>query len=121
MTRVAKYNDEYCIKAEEILSQGKSLAAVCAAMDIGRTTLYEWRENHPEFKFALARGLEKAQIYWEQIGEDGVKGNYEKFGGAPWIFTMKNRFRADYAEEREDKKTLSDTVVEKLLDRLVDS
>jgi transposase-like protein len=110
-----KYKKEFCSKAEEILATGKSLAAVCASLDIARCTLYEWRDKHPEFKESLDKGLQKCQQYWEEIGEDGIKGNYEKFGAAPWIFTMKNRFREDYKEEKEEKKDDDKSVLEKLI------
>ena len=113
-----KYHKDMCIKAEEVLSNGESLAGICAELDISRATLYEWRDTHPEFKEAVDRGLQKAQRVWEKIGQDGIKGHYEKFNSAPWIFTMKNRFRQDY---KEDKDTKSDntSLVEKLLDRLI--
>lgn len=118
MGRPAKYKPEHCIKAEEVLANGESLAAICAEIDITRTTLYDWRDTYPEFKDAIERGLQKAQRVWEQMGQDGVKGNYEKFGSAPWIFTMKNRFREDYKEDK-DVKPDNASLVEKLLDRLI--
>lgn len=114
-----KYRSEFCAKAEEVLAGGESLAAVCAELGICRTTLYEWRDSHPEFASALSSGLQKAQRVWEQIGRDGIVGNYEKFNGAPWIFTMKNRFRDDYAEDKEQKSS-ADTILEKIIDKLVE-
>jgi hypothetical protein len=110
-----KYKKEYPQKAEEILATGKSLAAVCAQLDISRETLYAWKESHPEFKEAIKKGLLKAQAVWEEMGENGIKGNYEKFGAAPWIFTMKNRFREDYKEDKEEKKDDSQSVLEKII------
>jgi hypothetical protein len=110
-----KYKKEYAKKAEEILATGKSLAAVCAAFDVTRQSLYDWRDSHPEFKEALEKGLQKAQAVWEQMGEDGIKGNYEKFGAAPWIFTMKNRFRDDYTEDKDDKQDNAVSVLEKII------
>jgi hypothetical protein len=114
-----KYKSEYCEKAEEILSKGKSLAAVCAHISIGRSTLYEWRDNHPEFREAVNRGMQKCQAFWEDLGFEGMVGNFDKFNSTPWIFTMKNRFREDYQEDKE-VKPVSETLVEKLIDRLVD-
>lgn len=108
-----KFNDEYCKKAEEILGGGRSLAAVCAHMNIARSTLYEWRDNHPAFKSAIDRGLQKSQAYWEEMGMDGVNGEIDKFGATTWIFTMKNRFRDDYREDKEVSK--GESAVEKFL------
>jgi hypothetical protein len=110
-----KYKPELCSKALEVLKNGESLAAVCCELDITRETLRLWRDEHPEFREAIDRGLQHAQRHWELIGKDGVVGNYEKFNGAPWIFTMKNRFRADYADDKEDKKDDDKTVLEKII------
>ena len=110
-----KYKNEYCKKAEEILAGGRSLAAVCAKLNIARSTLYEWRDNNPEFKQAIDKGLQKCQAYWEELGIDGVTGNYEKFAAAPWIFTMKNRFRDDYTEDKDDKQDNAVSVLEKII------
>lgn len=114
-----KYKEEFCDIATEILASGKSLAAVCAKLDIARPTLYEWRDTYPEFRNAISRGLDRCQAYWEEIGHSGITGGYEKFSATPWIFTMKNRFRADYAEEK-DVKSDNAVLIEKLIDKLVD-
>lgn len=114
-----KYHKDMCIKAEQVLTGGESLAAVCAELDISRTTLYEWRDTHKEFSDAISRGLQKAQRTWERIGRDGIEGNYEKFNAAPWIFTMKNRFRDDYKEDKEQKSE-STSIIEKLIDKLAE-
>lgn len=116
---ILKYKPSFCATATKVLSGGESLAAVCAEIGISRSTLYEWRENHEEFKEALAVGLQRAQRDWERLGRDGIEGNLEKFSASPWIFTMKNRFRDDYAEDKEAKPA-SESLVEKLLDRLID-
>lgn len=110
-----KYKDEHCLKAEEILAKGKSLAAVCAHLNIARCTLYEWRDTNPDFKAAIQRGLQKCQALWEDIGTNGVTGEYDKFAAAPWIFIMKNRFREDYQEDKEDKKNDDKSVLEKII------
>ncbi len=115
----SKYKPEYCEVAAKVLAGGESYAAVCAELDICRSTLYNWRDAHPEFASALNKGLQKAQREWERIGKDGVEGNLEKFSASPWIFTMKNRFREDYKEDKQEK-TVSESIVEKLIDRLVE-
>lgn len=114
-----KYRKEMCGIAEQVLAGGESLAAICADLDITRTTLYEWRDNHADFKDAINRGLQKAQRRWEKIGQDGIVGNYEKFNSAPWIFTMKNRFRDDYTEDK-DTKPIDKSVVEMLINKLAE-
>jgi hypothetical protein len=103
MTGHKKYNKSMCAIAEKVLAEGESLAAICADLNICRATLYEWRETYPEFKQAIDRGLQKAQREWEKIGTNGAKGLYEKFSAPTWIFTMKNRFRDDYRDDKEVK------------------
>lgn len=110
-----KYKKQFAEQAAEVLAEGKSLAAVCAHLNIARSTLQEWQKNHQEFSEAIDLGLQKAQAKWEEWGEDGIKGNYDKFGAAPWIFTMKNRFRHDYKEDKEEKKDDSASVLEKII------
>jgi hypothetical protein len=113
------YKPEYCEIAAKVLADGESLAAVCAELDICRATLYKWRDDFPEFANALNKGLQKAQREWERIGREGITGQIDKFGASPFIFTMKNRFRDDYKEDRE-AKPVGETVLERLLDKLAD-
>ena len=110
-----KYKKEYCKTAEKVLANGESLAALCAEIGIVRSTMHEWRKNHIEFNEAVELGLLKCQRIWEQMGRDGVVGNYEKFSAAPWIFTMKNRFRNDYAEDKDEKQDNAVSVLEKII------
>jgi hypothetical protein len=110
-----KYKKEYAKKAADILASGKSKAAVCAALSISRRTFYDWCTAHEEFHDAVDIGMQKCQTVWEEIGEDGIKGNYERFGAAPWIFTMKNRFREDYTDEKDEKQDTAVSVLEKII------
>lgn len=109
----SEYKPEYCKVAAKVLANGESLAAVCAELDICRATLYNWRAAHPEFASSLNAGLQKAQRRWEKMGEEGITGQIDKFSASPWIFTMKNRFRDDYSEEKEASK--GESAVEKFL------
>jgi len=99
----SKYNPEYCEIATKVLADGESLAAVAAEIGICRATLYNWRDTHPEFSLALRIGLQKAQRDWEKLGKQGIKGELDKFSAPAWIFTMKNRFRDDYAEDKSEQ------------------
>ena len=113
------YHEGLCDIAIAVLAGGESLAAVADELDICRTTLYEWRGKHPEFERAIQKGLLKSQRHWERVGGDGIVGNLEKFAAAPWVFTMKSRFREDYAEEKAEKGA-AETLVDKLIDKLCD-
>lgn len=110
------YDESYCTKAIEVLSNGESLVAVAAELGVSRKTVYEWKDKHPEFKEAIEDGLARSQRYWEQMGHDGTTGANKDFCATPWMFTMKSRFRADYAEDKKDDS--KDSVIEKLLEKL---
>lgn len=118
MARLSEYKPEYCKIAADVLARGKSKAAVCAVLDICRPTFYQWCDIYPEFNSAVSQGMQKAQAYWEDLGEQGIRGDIEKFGGSPWIFTMKNRFRDDYKDDKADDKGITNSIVEKLIDKL---
>jgi hypothetical protein len=110
-----QYKPEMAKVALEELSQGKSIAAVCVALGIGRTSFYKYAENFPDFYDAVERGLAASQVYWEKIGESGIKGEFKNFGGAPWQFIMKNRFKDDYAEDKKDDKSNAESVLEQIM------
>jgi transposase-like protein len=109
-----KYKPEFCDIAIKVLADAESLAAVCDEIGVARSTLYLWRDKYEEFGRALDFGKQKSQRKLERIGMQGMVGDIEKFSPTPWIFTMKNRFREDYAEQKEEKST-NDSIVEQLL------
>ena len=115
----SKYKPEYCEVAAKVLAGGESLAAVCAELDICRATLYNWRNDHPEFASSINRGLQKAQRSWEAFGREAMEGQVDRFSAPSWIFTMKNRFRDDYKEDKQEK-TVSESLVDKLIDKLAE-
>lgn len=109
------YNESMCEEAIQILSSGKSIARLATNLGVCRDSIYEWRDKHPEFARALKMGKDACQAYWEDIGENGAIGEFEKFSAPTWIFTMKNRFRDDYADEKKEEKDTSQSVLEKII------
>lgn len=115
MARTSEYKPEYCEIAVKVLASGESKAAVAAEIGTSKQTLYKWMSIFPDFKDAIECGLALAQRDWELLGRDGITGRYEKFSAAGWIFTMKNRFRDDYAEDKKEEKSESTSLLEKLI------
>lgn len=113
------YNQALCEKAREIMARGKSIARLATDLGVCRETIYDWRDKHPEFAKALKAGRDAAQAHWEDIGEEGVLGEIKNFSATTWIFTMKNRFRDDYKEDKKDNP-VAEVLMDKLIDRLVD-
>jgi len=113
------YDESMCEIARQLLAKGKSIARVATDLGVCRDSIYDWRDKHPEFARALKTGKDSAQSHWEDIGEEGITGEIKNFSATAWMFTMKNRFRDDYKEDK-DKKDDNGSLVEKILGRLTE-
>ncbi len=109
------YNESMCEIAELVLGKGKTIARLATTLDVCRDTIYQWRDKHPEFARSLKKGRDAGQAHWEDVGEAGIKGEIKNFAGTSWMFTMKNRFRDDYKEEKEQKNDDSASVLERII------
>jgi len=94
-----KYNKKFCNKVIKMLSQGKTMTAVCAAIGITHDTFYRWQERYPEFKDAVEFGKLLEQEHFEQLGYEAMLGRIDNFNTRVWIMFMKNRF--NYADKTE--------------------
>lgn len=99
--RPSKYKAEFCDIVIEKGAEGATLAEMADAIDIDRSTLNDWREQHPEFSRAVKRGLDKAQAWWERQGRLATFGAGDGFNATSWIFNMKNRFRDDWRDKQD--------------------
>lgn len=113
--RPTDYKPEFCAIAESVLANGESKAAVCAELEISRQTLYDWQDRHPDFKNSIEIGLAKSQRDWENLGRNAAIGGVDKFPQAAWIFTMKNRFRDDYKDDKKDETNEAASLLEKIM------
>jgi hypothetical protein len=100
----------------ELAAAGKSLAQISARLDIPRTTLISWGEQHDEFSTALMRAKELEQNWWEDQAQENLTA--DKFNAPVWKKSMEARFRNDYTDRQEvtgkdggpiETKELSDT------------
>jgi len=98
--RPSKYDPVFCDAVIEAGKEGKTLAEMAAAIGIDRSTLTDWQEQHPEFSRAVKAGLDAAQAWWEQNGRIATFGGIEGFNATSFIFNMKNRFKADWADRQ---------------------
>lgn len=115
----SKYEPWMNETAMKLFEQGKSVVAVCAALRIVKDTYYNWKRDpeHPFYPIA-SQGEILSQAYWEERGESGIFGEIDKFAGSSWQFVMKNRFRDSYQADNKDEKPVSETLLEKLLEKL---
>ena len=77
--RPTTYDPKFCEEVEALGRQGKSWMQMASALRIARSTLYEWKDSHPEFSDALNRARTDSQAKWEnyldgRIFEDGGQG-----------------------------------------------
>ena len=118
------FNDKYEPWMNDValakFSQGKSVTAVCNALNIVRDTYYNWKNDkeHPFYPVA-SKGEQLSHEFWEDIGVNGITGELDKFAGSSWQFVMKNRFREHYSDQQKEKE--GNTAVEMLLTMLAES
>ena len=102
--RPSSYRPEYCELAVKLGAQGKSYAQIGAAIGVARKTLYEWADQFPEFRDAIARARDLSLAWWEEQAHIGMWESPEgqRLNPQLWSRSMAARFPDDY---RESKKT----------------
>jgi transposase-like protein len=93
-----KYKPAYCDEVIEFLAKGHSVAAFAGHISVNRDTVYEWAEQHPEFKAAKDIGINAATKWWEdRLIDSALNG---KAGGnvTAIIFGLKNRAHKDWSD-----------------------
>lgn len=97
--RPTTYDPAYCDKVIELGKQGKSPVQIAVALEVPRTTMLSWAEDHEEFSTALTRAKELEQDWWENAGQNGLVT--PGFNASVWSKSMQARFRDDYTERQE--------------------
>jgi hypothetical protein len=101
--RPSTYDPAIIPELLEHAAQGRSLAQISARLDIPRTTMISWGEEHPEFSTALTRAKELEQAWWEDVGQSGLTA--DKFNSALWQKSVSARFRNEYTERMQQEHT----------------
>jgi hypothetical protein len=114
MSKHTEYDPKFCDLLPTLFENGASITKVCVKLDIHRDTYYEWKKRYPDFADAAKQGELQSQVYWEEMGQDGIFGGIDKFAGSSWQFVMKNRFRDSYQADNQPK-SIGDTFLEQLL------
>ncbi len=68
---------------------GSSVEKVCQMWGIVPTTYYKWIDNHPDFAEAHEHGKRDNMIWWQEVGQAGITGQF-KLNAAAYNFTMSN-------------------------------
>jgi hypothetical protein len=64
--RPSKYDPAYCDAVVEHMKDGASLTSFAAEIDVARSTIGEWMNEHQEFSAACARAKAKCAAWWEK-------------------------------------------------------
>lgn len=89
--RPTKYKPEYCDLLVSMLSNGASLIEFCAEVGICKQTLYNWKDDNPEFLDSYTQAIVNGQAYWEKWLR--TKGMTDNKANAPLVkLYFANRF-----------------------------
>lgn len=94
-----KYNPKYCEMVIELGRAGKSQEQISAEIDVPRSTMASWAQQHEEFSAALTRAKELEADWWETKGQEALEN--KDFNAAVWKVSMQARFRDKYTERKE--------------------
>lgn len=95
--RPTHYTDDIGQKIVAEMEQGFSLAASAAAFDIGRRTVYDWKDKHPDFAAMIDIAMVKRQRFHENRLYETTLGPV----ATTTIFTLKNAGAEDWREKQE--------------------
>lgn len=108
-----KYRPEYCEKVVEFMSDGSSIVAFAAHLNVTRETVFEWARVHPKFSDSLNLAREKCQAWWEDQGKNSLidqtrNGDSDRFNDRLWKMNMVCRFQKDWSEKVKADENISD-------------
>lgn len=108
--RPSTYDPAYCEQVIELGKLGKSVEQIAAYLGVGTKTLYNWRNEYPEFLHALDISKDFEQAWWEDQAhaymletKDGPKLN-----ASLWSRSMAARFPKKYREQTKTEITGAD-------------
>lgn len=108
----APKGNDYNLKWKTPVERQEAFAAVCEHLAQGYSkecfpladwdTIESYCEKFPEDfpTEKLKEAMRAHRLLWEGIGIDGARGKINNFSASSWIFNMKNRFRADWADRQ---------------------
>ena len=108
--RPSLYDPAYIEQVIELGKIGKSTEAIGAILGVGTKTLYNWRDEHPDFLHALELAKEFELQWWEDIAQAHMIENKEsdKINASIWSRSMAARFPKKYRESVKQEITGAD-------------
>jgi hypothetical protein len=108
--RPSKYDSKFCDEVIALGKIGKSVEAIGALLGVGTKTLYNWRDENPEFLHALDMAKEFELQWWEDIAQTHMVENKEsdRLNATIWSRSMAARFPKKYREQVKQEITGAD-------------
>ena len=105
--RPSQYDPAYCERIIELGRLGKSIEQIAAQIGVGTKTMYNWRDEFPEFLRALELAKELELDWWENIAQNMMVENKDgsKLNSAIWSRSMAARFPKKYRESTKTEIT----------------
>lgn len=91
------YTPEIGERILALMSEGLSLAAAAGECNVGRATVYRWKDEHPEFRDTVNIAMVKRQVFLERRLFAASEGPIVTSS----IFALKNAAPEDWREKRE--------------------
>jgi hypothetical protein len=99
--RPSKYNPDIGLKIVQEMEKGYSLAAAAAAFDIARKTIYNWKDEHPEFDELVQIAMVKRQRFLEERLTTTQSGAVV----TSTMFALKNAGAQDWRDKQDIELT----------------
>ena len=108
--RPSKYDPAFCERVIQLGKLGKSIEQIACELDVGTKTIYNWRDEHPEFLRALDMAREFEQNWWETIAQTHMieEKDAAKLNASIWSRSMAARFPKKYRESTKQEITGAD-------------
>jgi transposase len=108
--RPSKYDPAFCERVIQLGKLGKSVEQIACELDVGTKTIYNWRDEHPEFLRALDMAREFEQNWWETIAQTHMieEKDAAKLNASIWSRSMAARFPKKYRESTKQEITGAD-------------
>lgn len=105
--RPTDYDPAFCEDVIRLGRQGKSIEQIAYRLFVAVSTMYKWRDEHPEFSEALALAKEHEQAYWEDLAEQHIVETKEgpRLNATIWSRSMAARFPKKYREQVKQEIT----------------
>ncbi len=98
--RPTDYRQEYCETIQALGTKGYSLVEMAAELGCTKQTMFNWRDEHPEFLAALEKARTKSQAYWESLGRTHIVEDKDgpKINASLYSRSMAARFPDDWRD-----------------------